>query len=210
MISDDYDYIGQVVLSGANVTNGMAQLVAYCEQEQPDPRWERLLRLDYAASVSQLADWLTDVLTTEPPGADINGYWFGLYNPMLDDGGDGCQLYISGSTTYTPHDRTGDWATWEADSYKPDKRYADPTMLTILFRMTSPLVPGSINSEVGEYVLCLGYAALAVAYLCQTLPPAVWLGDRDERAVALGYDSGDCWVLGTMLRSGWQIDHNAV
>jgi hypothetical protein len=53
--------------------------------------------------------------------------------------------------------------------------------------------------DIGEYVLCLGYACLAVKNLCETVPLELLLGSRDTRAVAVGFDSGDEILIGDVL-----------
>jgi hypothetical protein len=50
--------------------------------------------------------------------------------------------------------------------------------------------------DIGEYVLCLGYACLAVKHLCEVVPPDLWLGSKDKRAIAVGFDSGDDILIG--------------
>ncbi len=49
--------------------------------------------------------------------------------------------------------------------------------------------------EIGEYVLCLGYAALVVKTICGKLEKKLLLGDRASRAVVIGFDDGDYIVL---------------
>src|SRR5215216_5601249 len=113
----------------------MSQLVNYCDVNFPNSLWVKIRNLDFESDITKLKSWLENVLSNEPPSQEINGFWFGLYNPVLDNGEVSCRLYISGSTKFSREDETGDWAAWDESSYIPEGRYADSNVLHQIFRL---------------------------------------------------------------------------
>jgi len=194
-----FDFISRVALSEKKVKDGIVDLVDYCESQLPSNVWEQIRGLDFEGDVTRLAQWLEAVLTNEPPAENIQAFWFGLYNPITDDQDTSCDLYLSGSVDFDPEDETGDWTCWEQDSYLPDQKYAHSQVLDSIYK----LVAGKDEAEIGEYVLCLGYACLAIREVCDKIESRLLLGTRKWRGVAAGFDSGDFIVLGRIRDSGW-------
>src|SRR5262245_35287050 len=186
-----YDFVKRTVESGNGMSDGMTELIGYCEKKKPNDVWGKIRKLNFKDDRDRLREWLVEVLSKEPPANEITAFWFGLFNPALDDGRVSCCLYVSGSTRFDEVD----WACWGDDSYVPDKRYADSKVLDEIYSLTNKQGLG----DIGEYVLCLGYACLAVKDLCETVPPELLLGSRDKRAVAVGFDSGDEILIGEVL-----------
>jgi hypothetical protein len=204
-----YDQLGVIQVSTLSVVEGMTLLLDFCQAALPLHDYETLRALPYDADSLSLRAWLTDVLTTEPPASEIRAFFFGLYEPYLEDGAPACQMYVSGSTRYDPQDRSGEWATWNADTYNPEKRYADSPVLTQLYRLVQPRdeiqdIGFHDESHDAEFLLNLGYAMLIVKNLCCSLPPALFLGQATERAVAMGYDSGDLIPMGMITPQGFR------
>ena len=186
-----YEFVKRTVESGSEVADGMSELIGYCEKKKRNVVWKEIRKLNFNEDAERLREWLVEVLSTEPPANEIKAFWFGLFNPAHDDGRVSCCLYISGSTRFNE----ADWACWAHDSYVPDGRYADSKVLDEIYSLTNEQGVG----DIGEYVLCLGYACLAVKHLCETVPPELLLGSRDTRAVAVGFDSGDEILIGDVL-----------
>lgn len=207
-MSKDFDYIQHVLNSASSISNGMTQLLDYCDVNLPNPLWGKIRNLEFESDTTNLRFWLENVLSNEPPSQEINGFWFGLYNPVLDNGEVSCRLYISGSTKFSREDETGDWAAWDNSSYLPEGRYADSKVLHELFRLIENVrerfhlhnrnadffVEEIYGLEDGKYLLCLGYACLAVKAICGSINPKLLFGERDTRAVVVGFDSGD-WII---------------
>lgn len=194
-----HEAVCRVVRSLPGVKEGMLELSDYCEAVSPSPVWQRVRELDFQGDADRLTKWLAAVLSSEPAEDEINAFYFGLFNPILGDNATS-GMYVSGSTRFDPEDETGDWACWDDSSYLPAGRYADSQILHEIYRLTNRSGVG----EVGEYVLCFGYACLAVAAACMRVEPGLLLGTRASRAVAVGFDSGDLLVLGHVTRGGWQ------
>src|SRR5215475_5033750 len=184
-------FIKRTLESGNDVAAGMTELIGYCEKKNPNVVWKKIRKLNFRGDVERLREWLVEVLSSEPPANEIKAFWFGLFNPVLDDGRVRCCLYVAGSTRFDE----ADWACWADDSYVPDGRYADSKILDEIYSLTNEKGVG----DIGEYVLCLGYACLAVKHLCETIPSELLIGSRDTRAVAVGFDSGDEILIGDVL-----------
>jgi hypothetical protein len=185
------EHTERVVKSASSISNGMTQLLDYCEAASPSPAWSSIRRLDFEDDSANLRLWLEKVLSTEPPSQDVNAFWFGLFNPVMEHGETSCGMYVSGSTTFDPEDETGEWAVPSDDSYLPEGRYAPSSVLREVYR----LVTKNSVADIGEYVLCLGYACLAVRTIIRSVSPKLLLGERESRAIAVGFDSGDFIIL---------------
>jgi len=208
MSVEAFDQIEDTIKSTSSVMEGMRRLLDYCDGNLRNPLWINVRNLDFESDITNLRFWLENVLSNEPPSQEINGFWFGLYNPVLDNGEVSCRLYISGSTKFNREDETGDWAAWDNSSYLPEGRYANSKVLHEIFRLienvrerfhlhnqNADYFVEEINGlENGEYLLCFGYACLAVKAICGSINPKLLFGERDNRAVVVGFDSGD-WII---------------
>lgn len=193
------EQIRTVLCSGIGVREGVMRLVDYCARIAPGEVWDVFRGLQFEEDVEQLTAWLGEVLSTEPPDEHIKAFWFGLFNPIAADGRATCGLYVSGSMEFDPDDTSGDWACWDDESYLPEGRYAKSNVLHTVYRMTEK----TEWSRVGESVVCLGYAGLAVREICKRVPPDLLRGGRDSRAVVVGFDWGDFVLLGSIEADGW-------
>ena len=183
-------YTEQIVRSATSVGLGMEQLLDYCEGNLPNAAWEKLSQVDFESETTKPQAWLGNVLSSEPPRQEINAFWFGLFNPVRN-GETSCDLYLSGSTRFDPEDETNDWATWDDSSYLPEGRYAHSQVLHEIYRQGSK----TEVAEECEYILCLGFASLAVKQIVKSLSRELLLGQRERRELAIGFDSGDFLLL---------------
>ena len=184
------DYIEQIVKSNSNVSAGMSQLLDYCEGNLLNSIWTSIRQLDFEGDTVKLGMWLEKVLSSEPPSPEINAFWFGLFNP-IHNGETSADLYVSGSTKFDSENETAEWATWDDNSYLPEQRYANSSVLKDIYRLVSK----TEAAEQGEYILCLGFAGLAVNQIIKTLNREILLGERERRDIAVGFDSGDFILL---------------
>jgi hypothetical protein len=186
----------EIIISAHDINSGMDHLVNLCQGIIESPAWPKICSLDYKRDIEELRKWLELVLISEPPSPKIKAFWFGLYNPVLENGDSTAGLYISGSTRFDSEDTTGDWAVWDDSSYLPKRRYADSVVLKEIYR----LVTENEVADIGEYVLCLGYAFFAVREICSSIKPSsLLLGEYKERRIAVGFDSGDFIILPDIL-----------
>jgi hypothetical protein len=192
MAFEDYPFVEGVVGTSSDVKTGMYLLIDYFEKRLPDPVWTVIRGFDFDSDISKLRSWLEKVLSTEPPSKKIKAYWFGLFNPVLEDGKPGCALYISGSTQFDPNDDTGEWAVWGDDSYLPQNRYVSSEILHNIYRCN----PGNDRiSGIVINLLILGYSSLVVKEIIHAINPKLLLGKSKRRDIAVGFDSGDFITL---------------
>lgn len=182
-----YKKIEKLVRNKTPLVAGMHSLLDFCQKQQPSPRWKKLYQLNYEDDLLNLAFWLETVLLVEPPPQGITGYWFGLINPMLEDGAPTSCLYLAGSKFFKAEEEVPDWAC--SPAYWPEGRYLDSAVLTEIYRTVSK-GRGEI-SQLGEYALCLGYAALAIATCCRSPLRDILLDKAAFRGVVVGFDDGD-------------------
>jgi hypothetical protein len=154
--------------------------------------------LDYNADVRALRNWLESLLTQSPPAPNVKAFWFGLFESQEEDE-PVYVLYLSGSVKdYTPHSLN--WACWTEETYLPEARYADSSILKTLLRAVQSQPEAVL---LAEYALCLGYACLAVSSLMHSLPSRLVLGEAEHRVIVTGFDEGDSVLLGEVERHGW-------
>ena len=188
----DYRFVEETVKSATGVKTGMNQLLDYCEKKSSDPVWTTIRSFDFESEIPKLRMWLENVLSNETPSNEINAFWFGLFNPVLESGITSCGMYVSGSTQFDPDDETSDWACWEDDTYLPEKRYADSRILREIYRLVSD---NDNVSVFAEYILAFGYSCLVINDICNAINPRLLLGNRKRRDFAVGFDSGDFIIL---------------
>jgi hypothetical protein len=175
-------YVKEVAAAELGVRKGFTQLLNYCETKWPHDVWRTMRGLEVQRDADSLRSQIEQILSVEPPSRAIKAFWFGLFNPILPNGVGSCGIYISGSVTFDPEDETGDWACQTNDSYLPrPNKYLDSTVLHEIYA----LIQLTGASPDGEYVLCLGYAALALKEITRD-----WV-----LPVAVGFDSGDFILL---------------
>lgn len=182
-----YRKIKELVRKKTPLVEGMHTLLDLCQELHPSPRWKKLYRLKYEDDLLYLAFWLETLLATEPPPRNVTGFWFGLFNPILEHGEPTSCLYLAGSKLFDPERQVPDWAC--SPFYWPAGRYSDSAVLTEIYRTVSK--GGSGIGALGEYTLCLGYAALVVAACCRSPLRDRLLGKGLFRGVVVGFDSGD-------------------
>jgi hypothetical protein len=197
MLGNAFDRIETLVRNRTAVRRGMATLPDFCNTVLPSPVWKTLLRLDYENDVRRLAEWFRNLLTSEPPPAELNGFWFGLFNPIIRRRPTSC-LYLTGSKRFDPQQSLPEWACGPA--YFPEGRYSHSSVLATIYRAVNE-AKEDVGGQ-GEYTLCLGYSCLAVAEWCRGPMRATLLGDAPLRAVAVGFDSGDALPVDVLRRDG--------
>jgi hypothetical protein len=191
-LAGKHETVRQIVASAPKTEDGMLQLIDYCKRQLPNRIWDRFNRLDYEKDVKRLGGWFRSLLISEPPPGNINAFWFGLFTACKEDGKETFSLYVIGSTSYDSSDDSGDWACITNESFVPKGRYAKSKILSEIYELVSK---DEAVKEIGEYVLCLGYAGLAIKEITRGIEPRLLFGLRDSRAIAVGFDEGDFITL---------------
>ncbi len=178
----------QAVLSESiSIRPSMNFLLEYCARNCESLAWKQISELNFEKDVAYITQWLKKTLTRHPPADTIQAFWFGLNNPELNDGETSCALYLMGSTRFNAADQTGDWACLQDDSYLPEGCYAKSVILHEIYLTLNQFEV----KEPGEYMLCLGYACLAVKTACHAIDQKLLRGPSDFRPIAVGFDNGD-------------------
>jgi hypothetical protein len=189
--------IGDVATNPLPIASGMGRWFDYCEKVAPEQKalWKRLRKLDFEQDAEKLSQWLKRLLKKEPPPAKINGLWFGLFNPVLDDGYPSCQMYVGGSSAFDPDSDSNEWVCQLA--WRPKGQHSTSQVLTELYRPLEAITKNQVN-YLGEPFLCHGYVALVVANWCHGPMRASLVGDAALRAVVMGHDSGDFYRMAVL------------
>lgn len=184
-LAQAFEHTQSIIQTAPSVRHGMELLLDYCASQAPSAVWAELLHLDFEQDSKNLHHWLQTLNAIEPPPAAIVAFWFGLFNTGSENTETGCELYVAGSPQFDPN--TAEWAVWNAGTYLPQGRYAASEVLPAIF---AACLENDV-AEIGEYVLCLGYAALTVKSIWPQLPSTLRLGEHGPRAVVVGFDEGD-------------------
>lgn len=189
--ADTYGVVSSLMMTGTDVASGMRRLIEHCNRLCPDAVWDRVAALDFTGDSDHLTRWLQHLLEVETPDESVVAFWFGIFDQAGADDRNFTRLYLAGSASYDPDDKTADWACRPA--YFPKGRNADSEVLRTV--STILRAAGREASELAAYVLPVGYVGLAMVHACARLPRDLLLGHRTSRAAAVGFDSGDFITL---------------
>jgi hypothetical protein len=200
MFAQSARMIADIAANPALLATGMTPWFDYCEKVAPDQKslWKRLRKLEFEKDAENLSQWLKRLFKKEPPPDNINGLWFGLHNPVLDDGEPSCQMYVGGSSAFDPDSDSNEWVCQL--SWRPKGQYSTSQVLTELYRPLQAITKNQV-SYLGEPFLCHGYLALVVSGWCLGPMRTALLGNAAIRAVVMGHDSGDFYRM-AVLRAG--------
>jgi len=200
MFAQSARMIADVAINPVSLASGMGPWFDYCEKVAPEQKtlWKRLRKLDFEKDAERLTQWLQRLLKKDPPPDTINGLWFGLHNPVLDDGEPSCQMYVGGSTGFDKRSDSNEWVCQQ--TWTPKGRYSSSHVLTELYRPLEVITENQV-SYLGEPFLCHGYLALVVSNWCHGPVHTTLLGNAAIRAVVIGHDSGDFYRM-AVLRAG--------
>jgi hypothetical protein len=198
MFAQSARMIADVATNPPPLASGMGIWFDYCEKVAPEQKslWQRLRKLDYEDDAHKLLQWLKRLMKKEPPPDDINGLWFGLHNPVLDDAEPSCQMYVGGSSAFDPGSVSNEWVCQL--SWRPKGQYSSSELLTELYRSVEAITKNQV-SYLGEPFLCHGYLALLVSNWCNGPMRATLLGDAVVRAIVIGHDSGDFYRMAVLV-----------
>jgi hypothetical protein len=199
MFEESARLIAEVAANPQPIVQGMSKWLDYCASVAPahEDVWAQLRKLDFENDQRLLTEWLSQLLTAEPPADDINGFWFGLFNPCNDDGEASCQTYLGGSSDFNPDSDSDEWVC--NLSYSPKGRYANSLILPEIYTLVDSIGDDEDNvSYLGEAFLCHGFLALVISNWCHGAMKAHLLGKAKSRAVVMGHDSGDFYRMAVL------------
>jgi len=131
--------IAEVAANPLPLAAGMGRWFDYCEKvaSAHQQLWKRLRQLDFEQVTDGLTQWLSRLFKKEPPPDNINGLWFGLFNPASLFGKPSCQMYVSGSSGLDPESDSNEWVCQL--SWTPRGRYSKSKVLKDLYRSVEPM-----------------------------------------------------------------------
>ena len=200
-----FEQIQAVVASDCDVQDGMSRVLDFCSAEVPHPQWDVFRDpryLDYDYDLAYLTGRVERIFDDEPPDDEIDGLWFGLFNPYYEDQPT-ADMHIGGGVGAFEDPET--WAedlTWTPRAGRMTRSQVLHEIYRIAYwnSQDDGWTPGLGNDA--EHPLCLTYAALVVRWLATTLPTDLLLGGASARVLQVGFDSGDFLEIGTLSRRG--------
>ncbi|HOC38907.1 MAG TPA: hypothetical protein PKJ77_06500 [Thermodesulfobacteriota bacterium] len=196
--TDVFEKVVELVNVGMPVSTGMASIIDACEIYFPHNDWEKFRHLEYD-DISGLSTWITFILKHDPVPAETRGLWFGIFNASHGGRQVTADFYVSGSRVFSAADAYCEWA--RDAFYLPSGRLAHSDILDAIYRIAYESTEGL--RDTAEYSLCLAYGGLAVKQLLLQLDHGLILGNALELGVAVGFDEGDCIVLGVIDHMGF-------
>ena len=184
------DFLLKTIEEEHSASGGMNRLLNHCASHCPDDVWQRLRELYIRPDLDRIASWLETVLSTEQPPATIVAFYFGLFDEW-DGVKSRCRLYVAGSERFDASDQSSEWAVDPA--YFPEGRYSPSAVLPSL-SAEAQTCSGETRDLI-EYLLCLGYASLAIKESCRILRRNPELDRILRLPRAVGFDSGDVFLL---------------
>ena len=184
------DFLLKTIAEEHSASGGMNRLLNHCASHCPDDVWRWLRELDIRPDLYRIASWLETVLSTEPPPATIVALYFGLFDEW-DGVTSRCRLYVAGSERFDASDQSSEWAVDPV--YFPEGRCSPSAVLPSLSAEAQKC--GGEARDLIEYVLCLGYASLAIRESSRMLRRNPELDRILRLPTAVGFDSGDVFLL---------------
>src|SRR5262249_40732457 len=117
--------------SKRSIRESMDRIIDKCEKGHPHSDWKKLRVLKYE-NLTELRRWIEIPFRIEPPKVKLAGLWFGLFNPIYDQG-PVAELYVCGSKRFVRDSRDGDWAT--GPDWWPESRYANSALLARVYKI---------------------------------------------------------------------------
>ena len=187
----------QIIRVAGDPRVALGEVIARCAAEVDDPAWEAIAAIDFEGAWQRDERWFDDLIAAEPPDLAVTGLWFGVFNPVYVDDVAVSDFYAAGSTHF------GSNPEWMCHlDWWPDGRYAHSKAQEEIYRLGSQ---GSADAEhLADYVVTFAHAALTVRRLVER-PGAIKALARDPGlAIAVGHDSGDGILLGTLTTTEFE------
>ncbi len=172
-----------------DVSQFMQEVISVCRFIEPNQAWDDFSKLEYASEVSTRSDHVVAVLRSEPANFLEQGFWFGINNPVLENGETSAGMYFSVASSYDPNDEDADWAC-NAEFY-PEHGSFESVIMRQIYRLAYS------KSKLGnkaEYTLCMAYGLKLAQAAMQKFKES---NPDCKVGYAVGFDSGD------FINVGW-------
>jgi hypothetical protein len=183
---DVHKLLENLVRNRVPVKAGLKILAEFWQRQGTVLDLDEILEYPLTRDLRRLEEWFGTVWSGKGPPVTSDGLWFGIIE--LPKGG--LDIY----TAVLPrHGRKPAEWDWENVRYAKPKQASSRLFKTLL----SP--QGPIPDMPVRHLMGLGCAVLYAQHLCHALRPEL---EAREPVVAVGYDGGDCFVLGTARVNG--------
>jgi len=192
MTISHYQAIAEVLMGHLAPSAALRSLLNHALSNPSFADARHLDDLPYEEDIDLIVESVRECIRREPIPETVTGLWFGLFEPTDGSATPGWSMYMSGSVRWQPHDTDFNWAV--SPEYWPDRRYLKSRILRDVYAQVKSVAPGA-RVEL-EYLLVLGYSAIAVREVSNRLGPL--LAGPQLRGVAVGFDSGDAITVATL------------
>ena len=188
--------IEQIAKNAKTISTGMEELIDLCEEYHKHKGWSKLRGLDFESDGEHLFRFFTDLLKEKPPSANIDGLYFGLFHPNEVGSTVSCDLSVFGVPGLM-----GTNGEWEDDEvYSVEEAEARSQILAEIYGRAQQRGGVGHEAVVG---LAIGYATMVVLEICREEPETLLLGGAKQRAIVVGFEEGDCLLLGQVDETGF-------
>ena len=184
--ADQLKLLENLIRNHVSVKNGIKILTEYWQRQGADIDLDAVLGFSLTRDLHKLEDWFGTIWAGKGPPITSDGLWFGL--KVLPKG----ELDIYAAVLARLGREPSEW-DWDNVRYAKPKEAASRIFKSLL----SP--KGPVREEPVRHLMGIGCAVLVAQHLCHALRPT--LGAR-EPVVAVGYDEGEYFILGTARVNG--------
>ena len=193
-----FRFIEAEVRSSRSLEDSLERVISECEREVPHNHWDSLRRVDIEDSkvfARRLKQWFRNKALK----AEINGLWFGIFNPS-NGRWPIADFRVVGCSAFDADKNDNSWAA-NTQTWRPENRAFSP-VLANYYRLAYR--ENGLGND-AEYPLCLAYTTLAIRDAIKASKPSVFLRNADSVGISIGFDSGDFIVLGVLAPDGLEI-----
>lgn len=179
--------VSGVADSAANAQSGWESLIGALARCCVPDTVSKLRRVDIESDVASVGQQLAKLFQQDPPPADIDAFWFGLFDGFDEDGSECIGYYVAGVRGFDPHDEDSVCSP----AWSPEEGYLVSSALAAIKQAELDASRRDADDERDW----LGYAGQLGAALLVSRFAAAELAS--ERQLVVGFDSGDYVVVGT-------------
>jgi len=182
---ESWDQLARILASKVPAREAWNNLIDFHEQSFPRSYWADLRQIDLESEQEDIADWIHQIVRSEPIPKNILAFWIGILKLVDDTNKEVSTIYFAGADNYDKDDI--DWAC--DPSYLPENRYAQPPILQQIDNIAQK---DKENYQFLDWILPVAYCAFTFDEIVRTkLDKNLFLKHRKKIFVAVGHDSGD-------------------
>lgn len=180
--------VRQLLLHPMTMQEGV-ELIRHSLQTQGQRLVTKFDDLPVETEYLQFAEWLHDLLTTEPVPEEVRALHFGLLESPH-----GVDLYLTGTSEWKPQS-----LKWRGNNaYVPARKYSPTNLFTQIVKAFG------VHGHLWMY-LSLGLIILFIQRFVATDGALFFLSGCDHLYCTTGFDEGDLFVIGEITVGGVNI-----